>query len=125
MTPRNNLLQAILILGTLLVLRTERGPSAGEITPGERLFQAHCAGCHGPKGEGGSGPTLAAPRLVRAPTEESLIKVIAEGVPGTEMPGSRLVKEQIKQIADFVRSLGQLPPERVPGDPQRGKELYL
>ncbi|MCI0387247.1 MAG: c-type cytochrome [Acidobacteria bacterium] len=40
------------------------------------------------------------------------------------MPRSRLEKEQIKQIADFVRGLGQLPPERVPGDPQRGKELY-
>jgi len=54
-----------------------------------------------------------------------LIKVISEGIPGTEMPRSRLDNEQIKQIADFVRGLGQAPPERVPGDPRRGKELYL
>jgi len=125
MTPRKYLQNACILLGTLLFLYAQRASSAGDIAQGERLFQAHCAGCHGPKGEGGSGPTLAAPTLVRAPTEESLIKVIAEGIPGTEMPGSRLDKEQIKQIADFVRSLGQLPPERVPGDPRRGKELYL
>jgi putative heme-binding domain-containing protein len=112
-------------MGTLLFLQTERASSAGEIAQGESLFQAHCAGCHGPKGEGASGPTLAAPTLVRAPTEESLIKVIAEGIPGTEMPRSRLDTAQIKQIAEFVRRLGKLPPERVTGDPRRGKELYL
>jgi cytochrome c oxidase cbb3-type subunit III len=125
MASRRYSQQAFLLLGALLFLQTARAPSAGEITQGERLFQAHCAGCHGPKGEGGSGPTLATRALVRAPTEESLIKVIAEGVPGTEMPRSRLEKEQIKQIADFVRRLGQLPPESVPGDSRRGKELYL
>jgi len=125
MLPRKYLQHAFLLLGTLLFLQTQRASSAGEIAQGERLFQAHCAGCHGPKGEGGSGPTLATPALVRAPTEESLIKVIAEGIPGTEMPRSRLDKGQIKQIADFVRSLGQLASERVPGDPRRGKELYL
>jgi cytochrome c oxidase cbb3-type subunit III len=125
MTSRRYSQRAFLLLGTFLFLQTAREPSAGEIAQGERLFQAHCAGCHGPKGEGGSGPTLATPALVRAPTEESLIKVIAEGLPGTEMPRSRLEKEQIKQIADFVRRLGQLPPESVPGDPRRGKELYL
>src|SRR5262249_17435182 len=125
MTPRNSLRNTFLLLATLLFPQTQRVPSAGEIAPGERLFQVHCAGCHGPKGEGGSGPTLAVPALTRAPTEEALIKAIAEGIPGTEMPRSRLDKEQIKQVAVFVRRLGQLPPERVPGDPRRGKELYL
>src|SRR5262245_25242602 len=125
MTPRIYLQQSILLLGALLFLQTQRASSARETAQGERLFQAHCAGCHGPKGEGGSGPTLAAPALTRATTERLLITVIAEGIPGTEMPRSRLDKEQIKQIADFVRRLGKLPPERVSGDPLRGKELYL
>jgi alcohol dehydrogenase (cytochrome c) len=30
------------------------------------LFQAHCAPCHGPRGEGGRGPTLLRPKLPRA-----------------------------------------------------------
>lgn len=125
MTPRKYLQCAFLLLGTSLFLQTPPSSLAGQTSQGERLFQAHCAGCHGPKGEGGSGPTLATPTLNHAPTEESLIKVIAQGISGTEMPRSRLDKEQIKQIAGFVRSLGQLPPERVSGDPQRGKGLYL
>ncbi len=125
MILKKYLWHTLLIIVALLFLQTQRAPSAGEITQGERLFQSHCAGCHGPKGEGGSGPTLATPSLVRATTEESLIKVIAQGILGTEMPRSRLDKEQIKEIADFVRRLGQLPPEPVPGDPQRGKALYL
>ncbi|MGE0127992.1 MAG: c-type cytochrome [Blastocatellales bacterium] len=125
MTPRKYIQPVFLLLGALLFLETQRASSASQIAQGERLFQVHCAGCHGPKGEGGSGPTLATPALVRATTEGLLIKVIAEGIPGTEMPRSRLEKEQIKQLADFVRRLGQLPPEHVPGDAQRGKELYL
>jgi cytochrome c oxidase cbb3-type subunit III len=98
--------------------------SVGQATSGERLFQSHCAGCHGPRGEGGSGPTLATPTLIRATSEALLIKIIAEGVAGAEMPGSRLDREQIQQIAAFVRGLGQLPPERVSGDAARGKALY-
>jgi len=125
MTPRRHLKHAFLLLGILLSLQPQQTNSASQLTQGERLFQAHCAGCHGPKGEGGSGPTLATPVLNRAPTEELLAKVIAEGIPGTEMPRSRLDKEQIRQLAVFVRQLGQLPPERVPGEAGRGQQLYL
>ncbi len=125
MTPRKYLQHAFVLLGMLLFLETQPASSASGLAQGERLYQVHCAGCHGPKGEGGGGPTLATPKLTRAPTEELLIRVIAEGIPGTEMPRSRLEREQIKQIAAFVRGLGQLPPERIPGDSERGKQLYL
>lgn len=124
MTPRNYFQYALLFLGVLLFPQTQRTSSADQPAQGERLFQSQCAGCHGPKGEGGSGPTLATPALTRATTEESLIKVIAEGIPGTEMPRSRLDTARIRQIAEYVRRLGQLPPERVAGDAARGKQLY-
>jgi putative heme-binding domain-containing protein len=124
MTPRKYLQCVFLLLGTSLFLQTQPSSSASQPSQGERLFQVQCAGCHGPKGEGGSGPTLATPTLVRATTEQLLVKVIAEGIPGTEMPRSRLEKDQIKQLAEFVQRLGQLPPERVPGDARRGKEFY-
>jgi putative heme-binding domain-containing protein len=127
MSLQNYIQPPLLLLGVLMLLQPQGASSAkqtAQASQGERLFQVQCAGCHGPKGEGGSGPTLAAPVLGRAPTEEMLIKVIAEGIPGTEMPRSRLDKEQIKQVAEYVRRLGQLPPERVPGDPERGKQLY-
>jgi putative heme-binding domain-containing protein len=64
-------------------------------------------------------------RLARSPAEEELINVITEGIEGTEMPTSRLDKDQIKQVVAFVRQLGVLPREAVPGNAQRGERLYL
>ena len=91
---------------------------------GKQLYQTHCAACHGQTGEGGSGPTLATPRLVRATTEAALVKVIKEGIAGTEMPSSRLDDAQIKTLAAFVQSLNQRPAEPSTGDAARGARLY-
>ncbi len=95
-----------------------------ELAAGGRLFQVHCALCHGPRGEGGKGPTLALPSLPRATDDTALRRIIASGLTGTEMPGSQLPAPAIAQLAAFVKSLGQLPPEHIPGDPARGAELY-
>jgi len=91
---------------------------------GRELFQRECAGCHGPGGEGGRGPTLATPKLLRAPDLAALIEVIDEGVSGTEMPGARLSKGDLRQVALWVQKLGRRPIERLPGDPARGQALY-
>lgn len=91
---------------------------------GKQLYQTHCAACHGQTGEGGSGPTLATPRLVRAANEASLIKIIKEGIAGTEMPSSRLDVAQIELLAEFVQELGKLPVEKPVGDAARGARLY-
>ena len=98
-------------------------------TPADRAagaahFAAHCAFCHGPRGEGGKGPALAVPTLPRATDDAALVRIITLGLPGTEMPASRLSAPEIAQLAAFVRSLGELPLETVSGDPDRGAQLY-
>jgi putative heme-binding domain-containing protein len=92
---------------------------------GEQIYTRACAGCHGPRGEGGRGPTLAQPKLVRAVDRPSLMAIIEDGIDGTEMPDARLSPPQAKLVAEFVRKLGRRPPEKVPGDPARGRELYF
>lgn len=99
--------------------------NASRTVSGERLYQIHCAACHGPRGEGAQGPTLATPSMTRATTEELLLKIIKDGLPGTEMPGSRLDSEELKQLANFVLALGKLPFETVIGDASRGEQLYV
>lgn len=99
-------------------------PSDRELEQGRRLFELHCASCHGPRGEGGKGPTLAQPVLPRAGDAESLRKIIRDGISGTEMPSARFDRSDVPAVAAFVRSLGRLPPERVPGNAARGAELY-
>jgi putative heme-binding domain-containing protein len=96
-----------------------------DLQNGEKLFLGQCARCHGPKGEGGLGAILAQPRLRHAPDDESLFRVIRDGIRGTEMPaGSTLSTREVWQLAAFVRSLGRVPIETVAGNPQRGKEVY-
>jgi cytochrome c oxidase cbb3-type subunit III len=98
----------------------------GDLANGEQVFRGQCARCHGPKGEGGLGAVLAQPRLRRAPDDESLFKVIRDGIKGTEMPPAfTLTSREIWQLAGYIRGLGRLPPETVPGDPRRGQEVYL
>jgi cytochrome c oxidase cbb3-type subunit III len=92
---------------------------------GEQLFLGQCGRCHGPKGEGGLGAILAQPLLHRAPDDESLFRVIREGIRGTEMPaGSTLSNREVWQLAAFVRSLGRVPVERIAGNAQRGQQVY-
>ena len=41
------------------------------------------------------------------------------------MPGAwTLSPKELTLVAEYVRSLGSIPPETVPGDPASGKELY-
>lgn len=95
-----------------------------ELEQGRRLFTTHCASCHGPNGEGARGPTLAQPNLPRASDDESLKTIIANGIKGTEMPDARMDWPDIERVAKYVRSLGSLPQEPVPGNPERGAQIY-
>jgi cytochrome c oxidase cbb3-type subunit 3 len=98
--------------------------SSADLEKGHKLFEVHCAPCHGPMGEGGKGPTLAQPTLPRASDDASLIKIISGGIGGTEMPQARMEEPDIELVAKFVRSLGSLPREPVPGDPKRGQLIF-
>jgi len=96
-----------------------------DLKNGQQLFMAQCARCHGPKGEGGRGTVLTQPRLSRAPDDQALFQVIRDGIKGTEMPGGyALDTRETWQLTAYVRSLGRMPHETVPGDPKRGQELY-
>lgn len=99
--------------------------SPGDVERGARLFAANCSPCHGPQGNGGRGANLARPKLPRAADDKALFHVISEGIPNTEMPGSWSMNEhETWQVASFVRTLGRVAPEQVPGDPAAGAALF-
>ena len=96
-----------------------------DLARGEKLFQGHCALCHGTNGEGGRGPVLAQPKLKRAPDDAALVKVIEDGIQGTEMPGAwQMNPKEVRQTAAYVRTLGRVAAKPVPGDAARGAQLY-
>lgn len=101
------------------------GLSAGDLADGERLFRIHCARCHGIDGAGGEGSNLARARLKYAPDDEALIEVIGGGIPGTGMPAIWSIDDDQKtRVAGYVRTLGRLEEEEMPGDPVRGLTVY-
>lgn len=101
------------------------GLSAADLADGERLFKVHCARCHGMAGEGGEGSNLVRSRLKHAADDQALIDLLGDGIPGTGMPAMWTLDEnQRTRVAAYVRSLGRLEPEEMPGDPIRGAEIY-
>src|SRR5438477_10517683 len=99
--------------------------SRADLATGEKLFQNHCALCHGPKGEGGRGPMLSRAKLSRAPDDAALVKVIEQGIRGTEMPGAdSMTEREMRQTAAYVRSLGKVSLKPPPGSPAHGAEIY-
>lgn len=99
--------------------------TAADLAEGEKAYKVHCARCHGIAGEGGEGSNLVRSKLKYAADDQALIDLIDEGIPGTGMPAIWTLDEQRRtQVAAYVRSLGQLEAEEMPGDPERGREIY-
>jgi cytochrome c oxidase cbb3-type subunit III len=100
-------------------------PQEEALVRGKKLFDAHCSRCHNMGGTGGEGPSLARPTLRHAKDEETLMKIIHDGIEGTEMPGTWMISEnEVRQIAAYVLSLGRVEPSAVPGDPGRGRSVF-
>ena len=103
-------------------------PAAVTQTPepgqGRQLYESLCGSCHGPQGNGGRGANLAKPRLRRATDDRTLSNIIRRGIRGTEMPGSPLTPAQVASVAAYVKTLGRVEPEDIPGDRGRGEAVY-
>jgi cytochrome c oxidase cbb3-type subunit III len=123
------LLCIFLFSGSLFSAQIERPSPKSNVAPpdlpaGKRMFERHCALCHGIDGKGGRGPNLNRAELFHAPDDTALNSVISDGIP-PEMPaGWFFSEEEVANIAVYVRSLGKIPAEPVRGDPTRGAIVF-
>lgn len=118
---------ALLLLAPLFLAATpsQQSPKSGGGAAGKKLYNNQCALCHGIEGTGGKGPALNQPKLRHAPTQTALLKVIQQGIPGTEMPDFWALSDtEARQVAAYVRSLGRLKPVKLPGNVARGQKLF-
>jgi cytochrome c oxidase cbb3-type subunit 3 len=100
-------------------------PTRVDLARGKKLFEGQCALCHGQTGEGGRGPSLARPKLIRAADEAGVVRLIQDGIPGTEMGGFwQMTQHEMQQVAAYVTSLGHITPETLSGDAAHGRALY-
>lgn len=97
-------LVALVTAATVVLLFTLQPTVAQIETPdaaaGAGLYAARCAACHGPSGEGGTGPAMT---LDRFDSASEVAAFVSAGVPG-RMPGfaTRLSPDEINAIAEYV-----------------------
>jgi putative heme-binding domain-containing protein len=96
-----------------------------DMVAGRRLFDAQCAWCHGNEGDGGTGPNLHG-TLRHATALTSIVDIIINGIPGTDMPSFRLglTDRSARQAATYVLSLSRSASRPGPGNAERGAAVY-
>ncbi len=99
--------------------------SPDDLITGRQYFLGHCAQCHGPEGEGGRGVNLTTGRYRHGSSDRELYMTIRNGVPGSEMPGSRLSQPELWRIVAHVRRVGAAgAEEKATGDAKAGQAIY-
>jgi mono/diheme cytochrome c family protein len=105
------------------------------------LYSTNCAACHGEHGKSGPSMDLANPEFQAIISDADLRNIVANGMPGTEMPawaksaGGMLTDKQVDIIVKGMRQRwyhpavfsGVTPPPYAadkPGDPKRGEQAY-
>ncbi len=95
--------------------RAKQNPLAGDesaVAGGKKLFEQHCAECHGATGEGGKkAPSLAVPEVQEA-TPGAVFWVLTNGVVRRGMPvWSKLPELQRWQLVSYVQTLKTAVPQ--------------
>lgn len=125
------------------LVRVSKSPH-GRPELGALVYAGNCVGCHGPRGEGASGPALSNPGFLRFASDGFLMATMALGRDGTEMrPVKRgpqsilnLSSDEVNDLVAYLRSwefaspfdsgVAARMPHRfvVPWDLERGKQLF-
>lgn len=126
-----------LVLLTLIVpleaqhgryLSDSQNPAIGNpesIAAGAKLYATSCAACHGPDGSGGRGPNLVRRASWHPLADEAIFTVIRNGVPGADMPPTKLPDDQTWNLVAFIHALtGPASENNVPGDPSAGEKVF-
>ena len=77
-----------------------------QVTSFDDLYGSHCAGCHGDNGRLGAAHPMNDPLYLAIVPNADLTRIIADGVPGSLMPGfairagGELTDEQVQILVD-------------------------
>jgi putative heme-binding domain-containing protein len=95
-----------------------------EVARGGQFFRGNCAGCHGQDGDLVEGVGLADPIFLQGVSDQQLVGIIMDGIPGTAMPPSNYSPLQAGNIVAYLRDLSELGRGApVNGNPERGAAL--
>ena len=96
-----------------------------DIAYGGRLYDAQCTTCHGANGDGVGGVDLRSGKFRNGATDQDLVRVITNGIPGTGMQAFRLDSAEITGIIAFLRNMNAFDRGSVKtGDVSRGRMTF-
>ena len=97
---------------------------ASDADAGATLYASNCSICHA-DGQGVPGVDLRSGQFRHASTDEDLIAVIQNGIPGTAMPGHRFTATELTGLVAFIRTMRDYGSKPVKlGDAQKGQALF-
>jgi len=109
-------------------LSESKHPAIGNpeaIAAGAQLYATSCTGCHGPDGSGGRGPNLVRRAVWHPLSDEAIFNTIRNGIPGADMPPTKLSEEQTWNLIAFLHALiGPASENSVPGDAAAGERVF-
>lgn len=93
---------------------------------GRWTFRILCAPCHGIHADGGRGPDLTLGTYAAGDRDADLVRVIARGVPGTEMAAyaGRVSDQEIAQLVAYIRSVAHSDKGPIRGDAASGEKIF-
>lgn len=96
-----------------------------DIAYGAKLYDAQCTTCHGSNGDGVGGIDLKAGKFRTAVTDQDLVRVILNGVPGTGMLAFRFESGELDGIIAYLRNMNTFDRGSVKsGDAARGRTIF-
>jgi cytochrome c oxidase cbb3-type subunit 3 len=99
--------------------------TAQDINDGGVMFRNTCANCHGPDGDEVAGIDLGRGIFRRAKTDQDVVQIIRNGVPGTAMPATNMPAAQAEQIVAYMKSVAATKRSTSGvGNLERGKAMF-
>jgi cytochrome c oxidase cbb3-type subunit III len=93
---------ALAAASMVIPLAAQHSYGPADIEDGGKLFRANCVACHGPEGTLVDGVDLGHGKFRHASTEEGVIRIIQDGIPGTAMPPNKLTDFQAGTILAYL-----------------------
>jgi putative heme-binding domain-containing protein len=115
-----------LVCGELYCQTNPLAGNSAAIDVGKGNFRLYCAPCHGIHAQGGRGPDLTRGSFSAGDADSDLFHVISNGVAGTEMTdySNQFDDQMIWRFVAFIRSVAKPASAPVPGNPQRGRQIF-
>jgi putative heme-binding domain-containing protein len=117
----------VIVVGALLAggSLVAQHDTAADIEDGGRVFRDTCANCHGPDGNEVAGIDLGRGQFRRASSDQDLVQIIRNGIPGTAMPATGFSDEQAARVVAYLRSVAASKRSgSAAGSAERGKALF-